>query len=119
MQCESASYAQPDASPENTLVLPQEKIAHCINYNEYYLWERGDFRDTSFWLLAILLKFPSDALDFFRAKIASGYDQNIGKIAKSLKLVPREPPLSHVWTSWEGPNSFTSYETNILQHVSF
>ena len=42
---------------------------------------------SSFRLLAILSMFQSDALAF-RAKKASGSDQNIGEIANSQKLAP-------------------------------
>ena len=39
----------------------------------------------------------------FTLKKANASDRNVGKIANSQKLLPREPLLSHVRTSWEAP----------------
>ena len=47
---------------------------------------------SSFRLLAILSMFQSDALAF-RVKKASGSDQNVGEMANSQKLAPRESPF--------------------------
>ena len=54
--------------------------------------EKGGSLGNCFRLLAILSMFQSDSLAF-RVKKASGSDQNVGKIANSQKLAPREPPF--------------------------
>ena len=54
--------------------------------------EKGGSPGNCFRLLAILSMFQSDAL-VFRAKKASGCDQNVGEIANSQKLAPRESPF--------------------------
>ena len=56
--------------------------------------EKAGSLGSRFRLLAILSMFLSHALAF-KAKKASGFDQNVGKIANSQKLVSREPLLSH------------------------
>ena len=42
----------------------------------------------------------------FTLKKASASKQNVGKITNNWKLVWRQPPFSHAWTSWEGSTSF-------------